>query len=669
MDAEDYVAKLQTYAEQRGLEATFEDPGVDERDIFTVTAALNGKAFASSEGKTQEEAKQNAAENTLKHLPERNQESTDTTENAAENPAAYQTNISDPDYITLLHDYGLKNKISIKPMETIRLNPSFSYVCRFKVGDKEYPAAYGKTKKDAKKESAKLVCQSLGMKPQNRPTNFIGFVVNYCLKTGRLYNFIEVGRSGPVHDHCVLYKMVINNKEYPIGEGKNLKEAKQNAAQRAWFALQEQSDWDSKVSLRSTLSEDIAAKLFLSPTNTPESVKMLPQTLTWNTTQSVITDSSASSKAQVLLRSAVSLDSPSPPTRLSTQSSLDSLEASSQSVATSSSYSVIFTDSSNPSKDQDGVKSKNVENLPNETSTTSRFSSDFDSIECLAKGGFGRVYKAREKLVDKFYAIKIVRSKEKALREVGALEEILHFNIVRYYNCWLEDSEYQCENSSESDSTTSSNSNSSPKFLYIKMELCDTKTLKDWINEKNKEDVQESKRRTDSLLIAQQIVSGVECIHSKKLIHRDLKPPNIMFGQDGKVKIGDFGLVTSEIDDDENQMERTDKTGTRSYMAPEQRSTKMYDRKVDIFALGLIYFELLWNLSTGHERAKIFSDARKQTLPEDFSLKFPQENQIIMSMLREKAEDRPEASLLKTELEKWPQILTTQNTLLENTPV
>ncbi|KAF3708406.1 Interferon-induced, double-stranded RNA-activated protein kinase [Channa argus] len=647
MDEEDYVAKLKKYAEQRGLEATFEDLGINDRETFTVTAVLNGKAYATGKGKTEEEARQIAAENTLKYLPERNQDLNGTKENAAENPTAslYQSNISDPDYVTLLNEYGQRNKISVKPVESIRVNSNVPYVCRFKVGDKEYPAAYGKTKKEAKKEAAKLVYQSFGLKPQNRPTNFVAFVVNYCLKTGRVHNFIEVKRSGPVHAPYFFYKLIINNKDYPVGEGKTSKEAKQNAAQLAWSALQEQSDWDSKVSLRSTLSEDIAATVFLSPTTT------VPQIMTRNTSQSVIADSSNPSKIQVLVRSAVSLDSS--PTRFSTQSSLDSLEASS-SIPTSSSSSVIFTDSSNPSRDQDVVKSKNVENRPRETSTKSRFSSDFDCIECLAKGGFGRVYKAREKLVDKFYAIKIVRSKEKALREVGALEEILHCSIVRYYNCWMEDSEYQCENVSESYSTTSSNSDSSPKFLYIKMELCDAKTLKDWINEKNRENMQESKRRTESLPIAQQIVSGVECIHSKKLIHRDLKPPNIMFGQDRKVKIGDFGLVTAEIDDDENQIERTDKTGTKSYMAPEQRSTKMYDRKVDIFALGLIYFELLWNLSTGHERANILADARKQTLPEDFSLKFPQENQIIVSMLREKPEERPEASMVRAELEKWP---------------
>uniref|UniRef100_A0A3Q3SJK9 Interferon-induced, double-stranded RNA-activated protein kinase-like n=1 Tax=Mastacembelus armatus TaxID=205130 RepID=A0A3Q3SJK9_9TELE len=256
----------------------------------------------------------------------------------------------------------------------------------------------------------------------------------------------------------------------------------------------------------------------------------------------------------------------------------------------------------------DAVKSNGTTNSVNATVSfnnfvhLSRFTSDYDSIESLGKGGFGHVYRAREKLLDKNYAIKIVRGTKKALREVLALSDLHHTNIVRYYDCWMENAEYKQDSAANTLSFSQSISDSESQYLYIKMELCDTKTLNKWIKEQNKTAPQNTKRREDGLNIAQQIISGVEYIHSKKLIHRDLKPANIMFGQDKKVKIGDFGLVTNENEDDKNRMERTNKTGTRSYMAPEQRT---YDRKVDIFAVGLIYFELLWTLSTGHERAMV----------------------------------------------------------------
>ncbi|XP_034083257.1 eukaryotic translation initiation factor 2-alpha kinase 3-like [Gymnodraco acuticeps] len=127
---------------------------------------------------------------------------------------------------------------------------------------------------------------------------------------------------------------------------------------------------------------------------------------------------------------------------------------------------------------------------------------------------------------------------------------------------------------------------------------------------------------------------------------------------DGEVKIGDFGLVTRDDDDDDDDfalIERTRHRGTSTYMAPEQITGKTYDRKVDIFALGLIYFELLWTLSTGHERGVVWNDARSQKLPEEFSLTFAKENEIIKLMLSEKPEERPEASTVKAELEKWAQ--------------
>ncbi|CAL8300135.1 unnamed protein product [Merluccius merluccius] len=239
---------------------------------------------------------------------------------------------------------------------------------------------------------------------------------------------------------------------------------------------------------------------------------------------------------------------------------------------------------------------------------------------CAMHGGFGRVFKARQKHLEQDYAVKIVRCKEKALREAGVLSKLQHCNIIRYYSSWIEHSNYKIQISSESSSTT----DASVPYLYIQMELCKIKNLQKWIDEKNTLR-RDPNRGNDSLTIMRKLMCGVNYIHSENLIHRDLKPSNIMFGLNGEVKIGDFGLVTEDTEDDANMLERTRCTGTRSFMAPEQRSEHVYDRKVDIFALGLIYFLMLWKMLTGQEKAQVWNGIRQQTFPPGFAQRFPKE--------------------------------------------
>ncbi|XP_072247399.1 interferon-induced, double-stranded RNA-activated protein kinase-like [Leuresthes tenuis] len=288
--------------------------------------------------------------------------------------------------------------------------------------------------------------------------------------------------------------------------------------------------------------------------------------------------------------------------------------------------------------------------------------SEFDCLDSLGKGAYGRVFKARHKLLDMYYAIKIVPFKKEALREVKVLSSLDHCHIVRFFCCWIGESGPQSDSSDNSWSISPSSIDSSTTYLYIQMALCDNDTLREWIDKRNsKGTVENAKRRRKSLTFMQQMVSAVEHIHSKKFIHRDLKPSNIMFGQDGNVKIGDFGLVAVENpDDDDDRMERTLSKGTENYMAPEQKSEKLYNRKVDIFPLGLIYFELLWKLSTYFERSTLWSSVRQQKLPEGFSRRFMEEYIIIRSMLSEKPEDRPEASEVKTDLDNYTHRLLTQ---------
>ncbi|KAK2824095.1 hypothetical protein Q5P01_021270 [Channa striata] len=526
MEPQNYIAQLNELAQKTGSKVEYEDVdcvGPDHKRTFTMRVVVNGKPYPEGVGKNKKEAKKNAAKNACDGLME----------------------------------------------ESINFR-----------GDEEFSGASSQKEKPTK-DNVSDICDKtrrLNIKTVDKSftdRNFKGIINHYCQKKSSFPTYNLERQCGPPHDPQFFVKLVIDDKEYPVGEGKSLKEAEQNAAQLAWSALQEQSDFDSKMSVRSTESED-------------------------------------------------------------------GVPLHSVSSATLNSY---VSSQLNP----DAAEDNNMSNGQNETSTQSRFISEFEPLELLGSGGFGRVYKAKDKILKKHYAVKIVRCEEKCFKEVGTLSDLHHKNIIRYYTCWMEDTGYQMDITDDSYSYSQSIDLSSAKYLYISMELCN-KTLREWINEKNSQPPQGTKRRTESLEIAQQIFSGVEYIHSKNHIHRDLKPENIMFGLEGEVKIGDFGLVTRD-DVGDPSIERSVERGTPTYMAPEQHG-KNYNRKVDIFALGLIFFELLWKISTGHERGKMWENARSQKLPKEFSQTFYTENRMIVMMLSEKPEDRPEASALKADLDK-----------------
>ncbi|XP_029963109.1 interferon-induced, double-stranded RNA-activated protein kinase-like isoform X1 [Salarias fasciatus] len=675
MASENYVGELNQYAQKHRVPLQIEylgSDGPDHNKTFRWRVTLDGKTYPVGEGKTKMEAKQDAAEKAWKRLSKGDdQDSVDSDQNAtAASAPGHRDSLN---YICCLNQYGQINGVNIRPEETTRPERhGTTYYCRFVVGDKEYPMASGKTSRQAKEAAARLVYEEIHGSQSSETTeensnhvsgqhnaefqpklsdvcnstrslslnssdsglkekeiNYIGIVNHYCQKTGIECAYIEVGRSGPPHNLRFFFKLKINNKEYDAAEGTSKKEAQQKAARLAWSALQEQSDWDSKVSLRSVESEDDGPSESSGPSTTLDSSEALSHNMSSNTSDSIIfAEPSNHSNAQVSRSIESENNALSRFTGLNAQVSSEPSSQSSQ-------------------EKQSSAKDPSFENAASNTASSSRFTTDFDDITALGKGGFGRVYKAREKLLGKYCAIKIVRAKKKALREVQALSDLYHRNIVLYRDCWMEDSKYNdgtaADNSSHSD-------DSPPQYLYIKMELYD-KTLSDWIDNMNESNTSHFKRREESLPVARQIVYGVDYIHSQNLIHRDLKPLNIMFGQGGEVKIGDFGLVTAEAADDDKIMKRTI-TGTRLYMAPEQLTKNTYDQKVDMFALGLIFLELLWKLSAGNGRKQIWNDVRNQKLPKEFSAKFREESAMIYSLLCEKPEDRPKASDLKSSLEK-----------------
>ncbi|XP_069769037.1 interferon-induced, double-stranded RNA-activated protein kinase-like isoform X2 [Narcine bancroftii] len=214
-----------------------------------------------------------------------------------------------------------------------------------------------------------------------------------------------------------------------------------------------------------------------------------------------------------------------------------------------------------------------------------------------------------------------------SLREVKSLAQMDHPNIVRYYTCWLEESFHN------------------KKTLYIQMKLYKT-NLRVWMEE-FQNNLPRQKQISRDLM--HQLLDGVHYIHQKKMVHRDLKPANILLSEEeGKLeaKIGDFGLVRVC-----NQGLHTVNVGTPAYMSPEQRRADYYDYKVDIFALGLIFFDLLWiYYGTASEKIKCWEEIRKGVFDEKFVEELPIESALIRQMLLENARDRPEADEVKQTL-------------------
>ncbi|KAI1894699.1 hypothetical protein AGOR_G00118440 [Albula goreensis] len=672
MDMQNYVPRLNEFAQRSRANLRFEDVGTDGPDhckTFIMRVVMDDKVYPEGVGRNKKEAKQNAAKNALEAIDDRSVQLNDSVTSWIECPSPCPAPgcIKQPNYVCWLNEYSQKMRVKLQPLERTKMGPAnTTQSCRYVIDGKEYPEAFGNTKKEAKEEAAKAVYQELygesnreaKDETQNDATgevemltqnvsalspvrlnssltketsyrdvedekNYIGILNHYCQTKKMVHDYKLIERRGPAHTPIFVYRMVIDKKEYPEGQGKTAKEAKQHAAQLAWVSLQEQPDWNSQVSCRSTILEEGTSSPSSSMCDFED--KGITEDKADSTNDSVIFRNSLSGKYPKMAWSPKDIK---PKIKLAPRFQMG-----------------------NQSDQESGISSPvNVEKTTQ--STNSLFLKDYDNIKAIAKGGFGRVFMARKKIEGKYVAVKIVKYTRKALREIDVLSDLQHSNIVRYYHSWIEDTRYQCEVSDSLSSSQGSGSSSSEQYLYIQMELCKGGTLKEWIDLKNSEN--DPERRNSALCIFQQVVDGVKYIHSQNLIHRDLKPANILFASENAIKIGDFGLVTSaECDGDESLLQRTKKTGTRSYMSPEQWNGHKYDKEVDIFALGLIYFELLWKIATHTEKDKIWQDVRSQKLPKQFCVQYGLEHKLIEGMLSEKPELRPDALNTASELTKY----------------
>ncbi|XP_041073713.1 eukaryotic translation initiation factor 2-alpha kinase 1-like [Polyodon spathula] len=206
-------------------------------------------------------------------------------------------------------------------------------------------------------------------------------------------------------------------------------------------------------------------------------------------------------------------------------------------------------------------------------------------------------------------------------------------------------------------------------MLYMQMQLCEI-SLQDWILNRNTGPRENSAAAGPyylvdaerSISIFQQILKGVDYIHSMGVIHRDLKPRNIfLHGPDCHVRIGDFGLACRDmIIEDNEQLSPTTETsgfahtlgvGTCIYASPEQLEGSCYDSKSDMYSMGIVALELFLPFGTVMERVKTLTALREGRIPSSFTQQWPVLSKHIKLLISEVSSCRPSAAqLLQSEL-------------------
>lgn len=194
--------------------------------------------------------------------------------------------------------------------------------------------------------------------------------------------------------------------------------------------------------------------------------------------------------------------------------------------------------------------------------------------------------------------------------------------------------------------------NEARSILYIQMEFCENNTLFNLIEQGLPENSNEYWR------LFKQILEAVNYIHNSGFIHRDLKPMNIFIDKSNNVKIGDFGLAKnsqfSAVVLNNNQVtlsknkDLSTLVGTVFYTAKEI-ATGEYDEKVDMYSLGILFFEMCYPLATGMERAMILNGLRLASVdfpPKFTDVKYRTEKKIVKLLLDHNPKKRPSADEL-----------------------
>ena len=188
----------------------------------------------------------------------------------------------------------------------------------------------------------------------------------------------------------------------------------------------------------------------------------------------------------------------------------------------------------------------------------------YELLELIGTGGMANVYKAKCHRLNRLVAIKILKSelaenaefRRRFRDESLAVAQLSHANIVSIYDV-----------------------SSSQGIDYIVMELIDGITLKQYMERRGKMDWREA------LHFITQIMRGLSHAHSRGIIHRDIKPQNIMVLRDGSVKVADFGIACLA---DAHQTLAQEALGSVHYISPEQARGDRIDARSDIYSAGVV---------------------------------------------------------------------------------
>lgn len=246
----------------------------------------------------------------------------------------------------------------------------------------------------------------------------------------------------------------------------------------------------------------------------------------------------------------------------------------------------------------------------------------YEIVELIGRGGMAYVYKARDLKLNRYVAVKVLREEyteneqfiKKFDRESQAVACLSHPNIVGVYDVGVQDNIY-----------------------YIIMEYVDGITLKQYLNRKGRLDYTEATR------FVMDISNALRCAHENKIIHRDIKPHNILLTRDLVPKVADFGIARAITSSTVTMTNQT--MGSVHYISPEQAKGGFVDERSDLYSLGILYYELLTGKLPFDEENTVtiaIKHIQEEIVPPRIlEPKIPEKvNQIVIKLTQKKPDER-----------------------------